>query len=277
MDEITRVTEGRCVLVAFSADGPGGKAYAADVLAPEGLFPPGHLRRCDAYGLWRAGLFLEETDGLKQLTAHETYDPVALREDLRSLTTLLGQGVSLLTHLEQGCPTETWEQLPAEQARDLFRRARAEVVRLGRLVDRQRAEAVGVVKPAQISKQGAADAVLQPQPEAKGRTPMSDQANAKPQPLYKLTTEGAARAAIWLNQKGATQEEYFTVSFYRCYRDRQGQWQNSYSFRPQDLEGVNELAERAQAIIRHEQSLRQGRERQAGHGPEANRGPEVER
>src|SRR5262249_54530616 len=99
----------------------------------------------------------------------------------------------------------------------------------------------------------------QSNPETEGKTSTADnRPNGKREPVYKLTSNGSARAAIWLNKNQTTQEEYFTASFYRSYRDPEGTWQTSTSFRAQDLPGLLQLAEQAHNLIQNELSIRQG-------------------
>jgi hypothetical protein len=137
MKEIIHLINGNCVLVAYSEKRPYGEVFAANVRTPEGLFPPQHLQKCDAYRLWRAGLFIEETDGLRALNVHDKYDPGALQKDVQSLTTLLGQGVSLLTHLKKGGVAEAWVEPTPDEAKDLFRNANAFVKKLKLMVEKQ--------------------------------------------------------------------------------------------------------------------------------------------
>jgi hypothetical protein len=106
-----------------------------------------------------------------------------------------------------------------------------------------------------------------------------NQQNAKREPLHKLRTDGSVRAAIWANTNQATQEEYRTVSFYRSYRDKSGEWRTSTSFRPQDLPGLMQLAEQAHDILHQEQSARQGRQQEEQPPqpePDVDAGPEAE-
>jgi hypothetical protein len=102
---------------------------------------------------------------------------------------------------------------------------------------------------------------------------------AKREPRYKLRTDGSVRAAIWSNTNQATQEEYRTVSFYRSYRDKSGEWRTSTSFRQQDLSGLMQLAEQAQDILQQEQNARQGRQQEQQPPrpePDPDPGPEME-
>jgi hypothetical protein len=100
--------------------------------------------------------------------------------------------------------------------------------------------------------------------------------NPKPEPLYKLTSDGPVRAAVWLNKSQATQDEYFTVSFYRHYKDKQEQWKTTTSFRPQDLPSIALLAEKAQKLIQNELTARQGVQQKVAPGPEVDHGPEID-
>lgn len=76
-----------------------------------------------------------------------------------------------------------------------------------------------------------------------------NQPNPKPEPLFKLAGDGPVRAAVWLNTNQTTGEDYLSVSLYRTYRDKQGQWKTSTSFRPQDLASVSDLAIKADNLI----------------------------
>ena len=270
--EIARITEGRCVLVTYEQDSSSGKAFVADVSQPKGLFR--ELQKCNAYALWQAGLYLEETDGLSQLNMHTDYDPAALHEDMCSLRTLLGQGVSLLHHLKGGGLVETWDRPDAERAGDLFRNAHATVKYLTSLTQQRIAQGQGVKARQKTNNQGQADAA--PSTTARRNAMAANEPSAKREPLYKLTSEGSVRAAIWVNTNQATQEEYFTVSFYRSYRDKSSEWKTSTSFRPQDLAGVMQLAEKAQNIIQHELTARKGQQQQAQPGLEADCEPEID-
>jgi hypothetical protein len=110
-------------------------------------------------------------------------------------------------------------------------------------------------------------------------TPLMDEKLPKPgpQPIFKLTSEGEARAAIWQNFNQKTQEEYLTISFYRTYRDAQGHWQNSHNFRPKDLPDLVDLAQRAHELIEHEQHQRTTQQQENKPAPRMERGPEMDR
>src|SRR5262249_13167087 len=110
---------------------------------------------------------------------------------------------------------------------------------------------------------GAAFATPQPPPATARRETMADnQQNGKREPLHKLRTDGSVRAAIWSNTNQTTQEEYRTVSFYRSYRDKAREWKTSTSFRPQALSGLMRRAAQAQNILQHEQTARQGQQKE---------------
>jgi hypothetical protein len=255
MQELTRLTEGRCALIAYARAGPRGNEHTANVLTPQGLVPRWYHERCDAYGLWRAGLYLEETQGLKHYLGHKNYDPVALQEDMLSLATVLGQGLSLLTHLNEGGRVEAWEPLTPERARQQFRHAHAVVKHMEWLVEQEQTKYLKTERTNAMT---------------------DNQANGKREPIHKLTGEGSLRAAIWLNKNQTTQEEYFTASFYRSYRDKQGQWQTSTSFRPHELPALMQLTERAYSLIQNELGARQGQGQRSAPGQEPSTDPEIE-
>jgi hypothetical protein len=277
MQEIVRMTDGRCALIVHTEPGPRGEVFAATVVSPDGLLPPHHLRQTNAFGLWRVGLFIEETDGFQKLSVHKNYDPAALKEDVRSLSTLLGQGVSLLTHLERGGRLDSWERPTPEGARELFRKSHGVVSHLEQLVEHYRAGTRSARTSAETTNPGAGSAAPKVRPIAERGTRMPEnEMNSKPEPLYKLSGDGPVRAAVWLNKSQTTQEEYFTVSFYRYYRDKQEQWKTTTSFRAQDLPSIAQLAEKAQKLIQNEQTARQGVQHKVAPSPELDHGPEID-
>ncbi|MEM6914203.1 MAG: hypothetical protein AAF511_09520 [Pseudomonadota bacterium] len=80
----------------------------------------------------------------------------------------------------------------------------------------------------------------------KGNKAMSDQfqteAQSQPRRPEETLREGSLKAAIWRNEgkKGA----YHQVTLARTYKDRDGQFQDTSSFRSQDMLGLAELARR---------------------------------
>jgi hypothetical protein len=406
MRELTRLTEGRCMLIAYARDSLRGNEHTANVLTPAGLCPPEYLQCCSAYGLWRTGLYLQETHGLKHYSGHKNYDPVALKEDLLSLATVLGQGLSLLTHLDEGGTVEAWEPLALERARQQFQTAHMVVKLFEALVNKEHSKAGISHEPKHSNRQSTNSVTIQRRsnnmgkdksltnqhpailiegtlyhygrepefgqylvedvsvaknyscfkhredllaylvnlpesvdiidrralhpdwrevtPEQRGlymeqdaaylrklmegkkelkewyskqieaepqqavsatqsnseterKTSMADnEPNGKREPIYKLTSDGSPRAAIWLNKNQTTQEEYFTASFYRSYRDKQGQWQTSTSFRAQDLPGLMQLAEKAHNLIQNELSSLQGQAQQSEPHQTPNAEPEID-
>lgn len=80
-----------------------------------------------------------------------------------------------------------------------------------------------------------------PQPQ-KGERPMSDETNEPRRPEDTLR-EGPLKAAIWRNEgeNGA----YHSVTVARTYKDRDGNLQDTQSFRPKDMLGLSELARQA--------------------------------
>ncbi len=71
---------------------------------------------------------------------------------------------------------------------------------------------------------------------------MSDDTNTPRRPEETLR-EGPLKAAIWRNEgeNGA----YHSVTVARTYKDREGNLQDTQSFRPKDMLGLSELARRA--------------------------------
>ena len=71
---------------------------------------------------------------------------------------------------------------------------------------------------------------------------MSDEQNEPNRPEDTLR-EGSLKAAIWRNEgeNGA----YHSVTVARTYKDRDGNLQDTSSFRPKDMLGLAELARRA--------------------------------
>ena len=59
----------------------------------------------------------------------------------------------------------------------------------------------------------------------------------KPELEHKV---GAIKAAAWRNE--GKQGPYFTVSIFRFYKDRDGNWKRTTSFRPKDMPVVAQLA-----------------------------------
>ncbi|TWU37509.1 hypothetical protein Q31b_42970 [Novipirellula aureliae] len=60
---------------------------------------------------------------------------------------------------------------------------------------------------------------------------------------------GAVRASVWINRKESG-ENWFTVSTSRGYKDRDGDWSDSKSFRPHDIPVLGNVLELAQTWIR---------------------------
>ena len=80
-----------------------------------------------------------------------------------------------------------------------------------------------------------------PQPQ-QGETSMSDDTN-EPRRPEETVREGPLKAAIWRNdgENGA----YHSVTVARTYKDRDGNLQDTQSFRPKDMLGLSELARQA--------------------------------
>lgn len=80
-----------------------------------------------------------------------------------------------------------------------------------------------------------------PQPQT-GETSMSDDQNETRRPEETLR-EGSLKAAIWRNE--SENGAYHSVTVARTYKDRDGNLQDTQSFRPKDMLGLSELARRA--------------------------------
>lgn len=80
-----------------------------------------------------------------------------------------------------------------------------------------------------------------PQPQ-KGDTSMSDDTENTRRPKETLH-EGSLKAAIWRNE--GEHGAYHSVTVARTYKDRDGNLQDTQSFRAKDMLGLSELARRA--------------------------------
>jgi hypothetical protein len=78
-------------------------------------------------------------------------------------------------------------------------------------------------------------------------------------PVAKISS-GSVRASVWVNK--SKQGEYLTVNLTRSYKDKDGKYHNSTSFRPQDLEDVMEVMVASRQIVQ-EESKKRGLETQA--------------
>lgn len=77
---------------------------------------------------------------------------------------------------------------------------------------------------------------------AKGVPTMSDELDQRSRPAESLR-EGPLKAAIWRNE--GQNGDYHTVTVARSYKDKDGNWRDTSSFRAQDMLGLSELARRA--------------------------------
>ncbi|MDX8353968.1 hypothetical protein [Cognatiyoonia sp. IB215182] len=75
-----------------------------------------------------------------------------------------------------------------------------------------------------------------------GENPMSDNQDETRRPEETLR-EGPLKAAIWRNE--GESGTYHSVTVARTYKDREGNLQDTQSFRPKDMLGLSELARRA--------------------------------
>lgn len=102
---------------------------------------------------------------------------------------------------------------------------------------------------------------------------MSDDTEDKRRP-EEVLREGSLKAAIWRNE--SEQGAYHSVTVARTYKDREGQLQDTSSFRAKDMLGLAELARRAHhntheldreafKEMRQSQQQEQGRTRPQGH------------
>ena len=66
-------------------------------------------------------------------------------------------------------------------------------------------------------------------------------------PLHQIRI-GAIRASIWEQQSGNT--SFFTVSYSRSYRDRQGQWHSGHSYTEQYLSAIRDCTLEARKWMR---------------------------
>lgn len=82
----------------------------------------------------------------------------------------------------------------------------------------------------------------QNQHDQNGDPSMTDNSDAKARPSEPLR-EGPLKAAIWRidGKNGA----YHTVTLARSYKDEKGEWQDTKTFRSQDMLGLSELTRRA--------------------------------
>ena len=71
---------------------------------------------------------------------------------------------------------------------------------------------------------------------------MSDETETPRRPEETLR-EGSLKAAIWRNE--GEHGAYHSVTVARTYKDRDGNLQDTQSFRPKDMLGLSELARRA--------------------------------
>ncbi len=77
-------------------------------------------------------------------------------------------------------------------------------------------------------------------------------ADGKPKgnpPVHEIP-DGLLRAAIW-RQEGEHGPQY-SATFRRRYKDKNGEWQDSYSYGPDDLLALGELAREARVWIRQQ-------------------------
>lgn len=105
-----------------------------------------------------------------------------------------------------------------------------------------------------------------------GETPMSDDQTEARRPI-ETVREGPLKAAIWCNQ--GENGPYHSVTVARTYKDRDGNLQDTQSFRPKDMLGLSELARRAHHNARdldrevfkerRQEQHEQGQTRSQGH------------
>jgi hypothetical protein len=69
--------------------------------------------------------------------------------------------------------------------------------------------------------------------------------NAKP-PVARLRI-GLVNASIW--ERTANEDNFYSVSFERRYRDAQGNWQSTHSYSADDLLSLAKLADQAHTEI----------------------------
>lgn len=101
---------------------------------------------------------------------------------------------------------------------------------------------------------------------------MSDDQN-EPRRPEETIREGSRKAAIWRNEgeNGA----YHSVTVARTYKDRDGNLQDTQSFRPKDMLGLSELARRVHYDV-HERDravFKERRQNQQNQGQSQSKGP----
>jgi hypothetical protein len=80
--------------------------------------------------------------------------------------------------------------------------------------------------------------------------PMAENQNEKNGPLYDLRS-GRVQGSIW-DREGSNGETRYTWSLSRSYKDKEGNWQRTASFDPEDLPHVKEVLAKAENLLKEE-------------------------